>query len=83
MDKVQMTLEAARHNAGYSQKEAAACLGIHYQTLAAWERDSSNLGIQTIERLSALYQVPQNCLFFGKKSDFIHALRQRAAKGKL
>lgn len=51
MDKVQITLEAARHNAGYSQKQAAAHLGIHYQTLAAWERDSSNVGIKTIERL--------------------------------
>lgn len=29
MDKVQITLEAARHNAGYSQKQAAAHLGIH------------------------------------------------------
>lgn len=66
MDKVQITLEAARHNAGYSQKQAAAHLGIHYQTLAAWERDSSNVGIKTIERLSQLYHIPKDYLFFGK-----------------
>ncbi|KIO94201.1 helix-turn-helix transcriptional regulator [Levilactobacillus brevis] len=69
MDKVQITLEAARHNAGYSQKQAAAHLGIHYQTLAAWERDSSNVGIKTIERLSQLYQIPKDYLFLVIKTN--------------
>ncbi|MCB4356235.1 XRE family transcriptional regulator [Levilactobacillus brevis] len=78
MDKVQITLEAARHNAGYSQKQAAAHLGIHYQTLAAWERDSSNVGIKTIERLSQLYHIPKDYLFFGNKNEFIRSLRQQA-----
>lgn len=80
MENLQITLEAARHNAGYSQKEAAAQLGVHYQTLAAWERDSSNMGITTIDRLSNLYQIPKDYLFFGNKNDFIRSLRQRAAK---
>jgi len=80
MEKVQITLDAARHNAGYSQKEAAARLGIHYQTLASWERDSSNLGLATIERLSQLYQIPKDVLFFGKKNDFIRSLRERATR---
>ncbi|QCZ46390.1 helix-turn-helix domain-containing protein [Levilactobacillus brevis] len=69
MDKVQITLEAARHNAGYSQKQAAAHLGIHYQTLAAWERDSSNVGIKTIERLSQLYHIPKDYLFLVIKTN--------------
>lgn len=69
MDKMQITLEAARHNAGYSQKQAAAHLGIHYQTLAAWERDSSNVGIKTIERLSQLYQIPKDYLFLVIKTN--------------
>ncbi|MFC6274243.1 helix-turn-helix transcriptional regulator [Levilactobacillus tangyuanensis] len=80
MDRLQITLDAARHNAGYSQKEAAAHLGIHYQTLAAWEKDSSDLGFQTIERLSQLYQIPKDNLFFGNKNEFIRLLRQRAAE---
>ena len=45
-----ITLEAARRNIGYSQKEAANLFGIHYQTLAKLEcpfcfhpEDSPNL----------------------------------------
>ena len=75
MDKVQITLEAARHNAGYSQKQAAAHLGIHYQTLAAWERDSSNVGIKTIERLSQLYQIPKDYLFLVMANSIINPNR--------
>lgn len=73
--KIQMTLEAARHNAGYSQMEAAQALGIHYQTLASWEKDSSKVGYSEMNSLSKLYRIPKNNLFFGNKNEFIRSLR--------
>jgi len=73
---IHITLEAARHNAGYSQAEAAEKLGIHYQTLAAWEKDSSNVGFTEMNNLSKLYHIPINNIFFGKKNEFIRSLRK-------
>lgn len=39
----QITLEAARVNAGYSQRSVAEKLGIHHQTVSKYERDSSKI----------------------------------------
>ena len=36
-----ITLESARINAGYSQKEAGELFGVHYQTIAKWEEDNT------------------------------------------
>ncbi|MCG0783376.1 helix-turn-helix transcriptional regulator [Lactiplantibacillus plantarum] len=70
-----ITLEAARKNSGYSQKEAAKMLDMHYQTLAALEKDSSNISITEASKLSQLYQLPKNMLFFGNRNEFIRKLR--------
>ena len=50
-----ITLEAARKNIGYSQKEAAALFGVHYQTLAKLEEDSSNAPYSFIQL------IPKRC----------------------
>lgn len=71
-----MTLEAARRNMGYSQAEAAGMLGIHPQTLAAWEKDSTKLSYVEAHKLGKIYKVDPDLLFFGPKNEFIRLNRE-------
>jgi transcriptional regulator with XRE-family HTH domain len=73
---MKLTLSAARVNNGYTMKEASALIGVHWQTLSAWERDSSRLTISEVEKLSKLYHVDKDELFFGPKNEFIRKIRQ-------
>ncbi|WP_056952274.1 helix-turn-helix transcriptional regulator [Lacticaseibacillus nasuensis] len=77
--KIQITLEAARRNAGYTQKEAAGILGVHYQTLAAWEQDSSNVPYAEMVKIQGLYHIPTEFIFFGNRNEFIRSIREREA----
>lgn len=72
-----ITLEAARRNIGYSQKEAADLFGIHYQTLAKLEEDSSNAPFAFIQKIPKIYKIEPNNIFFGSKNEFIRLLRSR------
>lgn len=76
--KIQITLEAARRNAGYTQKEAAKKLGVHYQTLASWEKDSSNVSYEEMQQIQRLYHIPTEFIFFGDRNEFIRSVRQTA-----
>lgn len=73
--EVFMTLEAARKNVGYSQNEAAKLFGVHYQTIAAWERDNSKMPYSMVEKIPAIYKVPTECIFFGDRNEFIRNIR--------
>lgn len=73
--RVQITLEAARRNIGYSQKEAAKMFGVHYQTLGSWEKDNSDMPHSAIEKISEIYHIPKTHIFFGSKNEFIRLLR--------
>lgn len=70
----QISLEAARALMGYTQKEAAEMFGVHYQTLAKWEEDSSSMKAKFIERIPAIYHVEKNSIFFGTKNEFTRYL---------
>ncbi|WP_225352435.1 helix-turn-helix transcriptional regulator [Lacticaseibacillus nasuensis] len=74
--KIQITLEAARRNAGYTQKEAAGILGVHYQTLAAWEQDSSNVPYAEMVKIQGLYHIPTEFIFFWKPKR-VYSFHQR------
>lgn len=60
----QITLKAARVNAGYSQKEAAAILGISNKTLCSWENGKTFPDQPMIEKLCALYGVTYDMIVF-------------------
>lgn len=60
----EMTLEAARVNAGYNQQEAGALFGVHYQTIAKWENDNTKMPYEMIEKIPNIYGVPPNSIFF-------------------
>ena len=65
MDKVfQITLEAARVNKGYSQKEAAKKLGVSNCTLLRWEKGVSMPKANQVEAICNLYEIPYDMLIF-------------------
>jgi transcriptional regulator, xre family len=70
-----ITLEAARINIGYSQKEASTMFGVHYQTLAKWELDNSRMPFEMIEKIPDIYKIQKEDIFFGDKNEFIRSLR--------
>ena len=60
----QITLEAARVNAGYSQKDAAEKLGVSNCTLLRWEKGVSMPKANQIVAICDLYRVPYDMLIF-------------------
>ena len=61
---IQITLEAARVNAGYSQKEAAEKLGVSNTTLLRWEKGVSMPKANQIIAICDLYRIPYDMLIF-------------------
>ena len=61
---IQITLAAARVNAGYSQKEAAKKLGVSNCTLLNWEKGVSMPKANQIVAICNLYRVPYDMLIF-------------------
>ena len=51
----QITLRAARINAGYTQKEAAGLLGISKTTLVKWEQGRTFPDVSAVEKICNLY----------------------------
>ncbi|TCP32150.1 DNA-binding XRE family transcriptional regulator [Scopulibacillus darangshiensis] len=74
---LQITLGAARHNAGYTLKEAACLFGIHPQTLSSYEKDSSKVSFEFIEDIPRVYHMPKSAIFFGNEYEFIRTIRNK------
>lgn len=75
--KIKITMEAARRNVGYSQNDAAKLMGVHPQTISAWEKDSTNLSITEVNKIASIYKLPIDMIFFGNKNEFIRKLREK------
>ncbi|VGV33160.1 helix-turn-helix family protein [Streptococcus pyogenes] len=63
----QITLKAARINAGYTLKQVAGAVGKNPQTISKYEKDSSDISLGLLQKLSSLYDVTIDNLFLGKK----------------
>ena len=61
---LQITLKAARVNAGYTQKEAANKLGVSGATLVSWEKGASMPKANHIDAICNLYNVTYDELIF-------------------
>lgn len=59
-----ITLEAARVNAGYKQKEAAEKLGITPETLSRWEKGKSFPNVEQITAIEKLYNTTYADIIF-------------------
>lgn len=75
--KIKITMEAARRNVGYSQNDAAKLMGVHPQTISAWEKDSTNLSITEVNKIASIYKLPIDMIFFGNRNEFIRKLREK------
>ena len=53
-----ITLEAARVNAGFSQREAARALKICPETLSSWEKGKVSIKTANLMKLCELYKIP-------------------------
>lgn len=57
---MEITIRAARINAGYTQEKAARELGINRTTLIDWERGKRQVKAKWLNKLCELYGVPEN-----------------------
>ncbi|MBM6761973.1 helix-turn-helix domain-containing protein [Megamonas hypermegale] len=62
----QMTLKAARVNAGFRLIDAAKLIGIGKDTLIKWERNSGLVNPIMQQKISSVYKVPIECIFLVK-----------------
>ncbi len=64
MEKLQISLAAARVNAGLTQADVAKKLGVSRQTIINWELGKiASLGIPEMKMLSDIYGIPQDNIF--------------------
>lgn len=71
---IQLSLKACRVNAGFTMQKAADAIGVHNQTLAKYEKDSSDIPVSLLAKLSDLYQVPEDYIFLGLEYELIHTI---------
>ena len=63
MEILQISLEAARVNAGFTQVEAAQKMGVSKQTIINWEKGRIVPRIPEVEMLAKIYNIPQRNIF--------------------
>lgn len=63
MEAIQISLAAARVNAGMTQSDVATALGVSKTTIVNWEKGKVVPGIPEINMLSRLYHIPQENIF--------------------
>lgn len=61
---MQITLKAARVNAGFTQGEAAKRLGTNVQSLVDYEAGRTMPNVDMVKKMIELYCVPFDCLNF-------------------
>lgn len=65
---IRMTLEAARVNAGLTQKDVCKALDISLTTIWMWERGDRVPPVDKAIKLAELYGVPMEFINFSRKS---------------
>jgi len=63
MQELQISLAAARVNAGMTQEDVARKMGVTKQTIVNWEKGRTAPGIPEMEMLSRIYNIPQDYIF--------------------
>ena len=66
-DRLQITLAAARVNAGMTQEEIAKEMHVSKNTIVNWEKGKIVPRISDMEMLSRIYQIPKDNIFLPKK----------------
>ena len=68
MAKIQISLAAARVNAGLTQDDVAKALKLSKQTIVNWEKGKSEPSMNQGRMLSDLYKIPMDYIFLPIKS---------------
>ena len=63
MEVLQISLAAARVNAGYTQSEVAKKMGVTKQTVVNWEKGITEPKLLQGRKLSELYRIPLDNIF--------------------
>lgn len=63
MSDLQISLAAARVNAGMTQEDVAKQMGVSRITVINWENGKTVPGIPEIEMMAKLYGIPQDFIF--------------------
>lgn len=61
---IQISLAAARVNAGMTQDDVAKQMHVAKQTIVSWEKGESEPKISQARVLSSMYQMPLEYIFF-------------------
>lgn len=68
MEKLQISLAAARVNAGMTQEDVAREMHVSKNTIVNWEKGKVIPNFATLNTLSSLYRIPANNIFLPKES---------------
>lgn len=69
MERLKMTLKAARVNASLSQEEASERIGVTRHTLGNWECGKTYPNALHIKRIEEVYGVPYDRIIFLLRDD--------------
>jgi DNA-binding XRE family transcriptional regulator len=75
---LKITLRAARVNSGLTLTDAAPLFGINKDTLAKYEKDSTNVPRTFFVKIEEIYKIPVENIFFGAESEFFRKLKVTA-----
>lgn len=68
MEKLQISLTAARVNANLTQEAVAKIMNVDRSTVRRWERGEKVPDFDKTKELSHIYGIPLDNIFFGNKS---------------
>lgn len=68
METLQISLAAARINAGMKQKEVADAMKVDRSTIGRWEKGEKVPGYDEAKELAKIYGLSVDNIFFGKKT---------------
>lgn len=68
MERIQISLESARVNAGLTQKEVAMLMGVDRTTVIRWEKAKKIPNYDEAKRLEKIYKIPLDNIFFGERT---------------
>lgn len=69
LERIQISLAAARVNAGLTQADVAKALNVGKQTIVSWEKGKSEPKMSQSRELSLLYKMPLDYIFLPQKSN--------------
>ena len=67
-NQIQISLKAARVNAGMTQDDVAEKMHISKRSITAWETGKYPIPFISLSALADLYAIPVDCIFLPKKS---------------